>query len=189
VWEGDRPSRSFVLLEGFGCTYKLTGDMPDLQSLHLKVLDNSLGTITPCQVGFIQHETLLDLCHRQPRIAAALWRETLIDASIFREWILNVGRREARSRMAHVLCELIVRLRAVGLAQDHRCKLPITQVEMADALGLSAVHVNRVLQELRGDGLIRLDGGTLTVLDWESLRQVADFDPAYLHLQRSQAAA
>ena len=91
--------------------------------------------------------------------------------------------------MAHVLCELIVRLQAVGLAQYHRCKLPITQVEMADALGLSAVHVNRVLQELRGDGLIRLDGGTLTVLDWESLRQVADFDPAYLHLQRSQAAA
>jgi CRP-like cAMP-binding protein len=139
VREGDRPSRSCLLLEGFACTYKMTGDgerqimafyisgdIPDLQSLHLRVLDTSLSTITPCKVGFIQHETLHDLCERFPRIASALWRETLIDASIFREWITNVGRRDGTSRMAHILCELVVRLRAIGLAQDHTCDLPIT---------------------------------------------------------------
>ena len=202
VREGDRPSRSCLLLEGFACTNKITGegkrqimafyissDIPDLQSLHLIVLDTSLGTITPCRVGFIQHETLRDLCGRFPRIASAFWRDTLIEASIFREWITNVGRREAYSRMAHILCELVVRLRAVGLAQDHTCDLPITQSELADATGLTPVHVNRVLQKLRGAGLITLKGGVLSVLDWDGLKKAGDFDPTYLHLEQEQAAA
>jgi len=202
VREGDRPSRSCLLLEGFACTYKMTGDgerqimafyisgdIPDLQSLHLRVLDTSLSTITPCKVGFIQHETLHDLCERCPRIASALWRETLIDASIFREWITNVGRRDGYSRMAHILCEMVVRLRAVGLAQDHTCDLPITQSELADATGLTTVHVNRVLQQLRGAGLITLKGGVLSVLDWDGLKKAGDFDPTYLHLEQEQAAA
>src|SRR5829696_4935188 len=177
VREGDRPSRSCALLEGFACTFKVTaegkrqitafhipGDIPDLQSLHLEVLDSSLGTLTPCRVGFIQHEALHDLCDRHPRIARALWRETLIDASIFREWTVNVGRREAYARIAHILCELMVRLEAVGLTKDHTVQIPITQNEFADATGLSNVHVNRVLQALRSDGLILLKGDTLQVL-------------------------
>jgi CRP-like cAMP-binding protein len=197
VREGDRPSRSFVLLEGFACTYKVTGegkrqimafhisgDLPDLQSLHLKVLDNSVGTITPCKVGFIRHETLHDLCGRYPRITSALWRQTLIDAAVFREWMASIGQREAYGRIAHLLCELVVRMRSVGLAQDHTCDVPITQAELGDALGLSTVHINRVLQELRGDGLIRLVGGTLTVLNWDGLKEVGDFDPTYLHLEQ-----
>ena len=201
VREGDRPTRSFTVLEGFACTFKVVGegkrqimafhvpgDVPDLQSLHLKVLDNSVGTITPCKVGFVRHETLHDLCGRYPRIAGALWRQTLVDAAVFREWITNVGRREGYSRMAHILCELVVRMRAVGLTQDDTCDLPITQAELADATGLSTVHVNRVLQELRGDGLIRLAGGALTVLDWDGLRKAGDFDPTYLHLEQAQAA-
>jgi CRP-like cAMP-binding protein len=165
VREGDRPSRSCLILSGFACTYKVTGegkrqivsfnlpgDVPDLQNLHLKVLDNSVSTISPCSVGFIPHEALRDLCHRYPRIASAFWRETLIDAAIFREWVLNLGRREAYTRMAHVLCELLVRLRAVGLTKDYSCDLPITQAEFADALGVTNVHVNRVVQHLRADG-------------------------------------
>jgi CRP-like cAMP-binding protein len=197
VREGDRPSRSCALLEGFACTFKVTaegkrqitafyipGDIPDLQSLHLEVLDSSLGTLTPCQVGFIQHEALHDLCDRHPRIARALWRETLIDASIFREWTVNVGRREAYARIAHILCELMARLKVMGLAKDHTCEIPITQGEFADATGLSNVHVNRVLQELRRDGLITLKGNTLVALDWDQLRLAGDFDPTYLHLQR-----
>jgi CRP-like cAMP-binding protein len=200
VRQGDRPSRSCLLLEGFACTFQLTGegkrqitafhiagDVPDLQSLHLRVLDNSVGTITPCKVGFIRHETLHDLCGRHPRIAGALWRQTLVDAAVFREWITNVGRREGYSRLAHILCELVVRMRAVGLTQDDTCDLPITQAELADATGLSTVHVNRVLQELRGDGLIRLAGGTLTVLDWDGLKKAGDFDPTYLHLEQAAA--
>jgi CRP-like cAMP-binding protein len=197
VREGDRPSRSCALLEGFACTFKVTaegkrqitafyipGDIPDLQSLHLEVLDSSLGTLTPCTVGFIQHEALHDLCDRHPRIARALWRETLIDASIFREWTVNVGRREAYARIAHILCELMARLKVMGLAKDHTCEIPITQGEFADATGLSNVHVNRVLQELRRDGLITLKGNTLVALDWDQLRLAGDFDPTYLHLQR-----
>jgi CRP-like cAMP-binding protein len=202
VREGDRPSRSCLLLSGFACVYKVTGDgkrqiagfsipgdIPDLQSLHLEVLDNSIGTLTPCQVGFITHDALRDICERYPRITAAFWRETLIDAAIFREWVMNVGRREAYSRMAHVFCELLVRLRAVGLAKDHACDLPITQAEFADALGVSTVHINRVLQEMRANGLIELSGDRLNVPDWETLKRAGDFDPTYLHLKRDQAAA
>jgi CRP-like cAMP-binding protein len=202
VREGDSPSRCCVILSGFACTYKVTaqgkrqivsfnipGDIPDLQSLHLKVLDNSIGTISPCSVGFIAHEALRDLCARHPRITAALWRETLIDASIFREWVMNVGQREGSSRMAHVLCELLVRLRAVGLVEDHVCDLPITQAEFADALGFTTVHVNRVLQQMRTDGLIELKGERLFVPDWEKLKKAGEFDATYLHLEDERAAA
>jgi CRP-like cAMP-binding protein len=199
---GDRPSRCCLILSGFACTYKVTaegkrqivsfnlpGDIPDLQSLHLKVLDTSIATISTCRVGFITHEALRDICDRYPRITAAFWREALIDAAIFREWVLNVGRREAYTRMAHVLCELLVRLRAVGLVEDHVCDLPITQGEFADALGVSNVHVNRVLQQMRADGLIETKGTQLKIPDWDRLKQVGEFDPTYLHLESDQAAA
>jgi CRP-like cAMP-binding protein len=202
VREGDSPSRSCLVLSGFTCTYKMTGngkrqivgfsipgDVPDLQSLHLTVLDNSISTLSPCRIGFITHEVLRDICTRYPRIASAFWRETLIDAAIFREWVMNVGQRDAYSRMAHVLCELLVRLRAVGLVEDHSCNLPITQGEFADALGVTTVHVNRVLQEMRANGLIELSGDRLNIPDWETLKRAGDFDPTYLHLKRDQAAA
>jgi CRP-like cAMP-binding protein len=132
---------------------------------------------------------LHDLCFRFPRIAAALWRETLIEAAIFREWVLNVGRREAHTRLAHVLCELVVRLEVVGLVKDHACDLPITQGEFADAIGVTPVHVNRVLQTMRAEGLIELNGDRLNIPDWEKLKEAGEFDPTYLHLESSQAAA
>ena len=198
---GDSPSQCCLLIEGYTCVYKLTaegkrqivafhvpGDMPDLQSLHLKVLDNSLATVTPCTVGFIQHEDLRRVCDRYPRITAALWRETLVDASIFREWVLNVGRREAFTRMAHLLCELRVKLKAVGLAKDDTFDLPFTQPELADAIGTSNVHVNRVLQALRADGLIQTRGTQVTIPDWERLQEAGEFDPLYLHLEESEVA-
>src|SRR4051794_36411342 len=202
VREGDRPSRSCLILSGFACVYKMTaqgkrqivsfaiaGDLPDLQSLHLGVLDTSISTLSPCRVGFIPHEALRDICLRHPRIGAAFWREALIDAAIFREWVMNVGQREAYQRMAHVLCELLVRLRAVGLAEDHACDLPITQSEFADALGITTVHVNRVLQQMRADGLIVSKGTQIKIPDWDKLKQVGEFDPAYLHLEQEDVAA
>jgi CRP-like cAMP-binding protein len=126
---------------------------------------------------------LRNICTRYPRITAAFWRETLIDAAVFREWVTNVGRREGMSRMAHVLCELLVRLRAVGLVEDHACDLPITQNEFADALGFTTVHVNRIIQQMRAGGLIELSGDRLNIPDWEKLKQVGEFDPTYLHLE------
>ena len=144
-------------------------------------MDTSIATMTPCKLGFVPHEALRDLCARFPRIAGALWRETLIDASIFREWVTNVGQRPAFSRIAHVMCELVVRFQAVGLAEGYSIPFPITQTEVGDATGLSNVHVNRSIQALRGQGLISLEDSTLTVPDWRRLTQAADFNPMYLH--------
>jgi CRP-like cAMP-binding protein len=198
---GDRPSRSCLILSGFTCTYKLTGDgkrqihnfnipgdIPDLQSLHLEVLDNSLGTITPCSVGFITHEALDKLCERHYRIAKAFWRENLIEGAIFREWMTSIGQREAYPRIAHLLCEMLVRLRAVGLVNGYSCNWPITQAEIGDALGITTVHVNRVLQEMRANSLIELKGNRLNIPDWDRLKEAGDFEPAYLHLKPEEAA-
>ena len=202
VREGDRPTRSCLILDGFACTFKMTGDgrrqimafhiagdIPDLQSLHLEVLDSSLATISPCKVAFIQHDALHALCEQHYGIARALWRVTLTDASIFREWIMNVGRRDATAQLSHVLCETLVRSKAVGLAEDHTCEMAITQQELGDATGNSAVHVNRVLQDLRRQSLISLEGRTLKALDWEALKAAADFDPTYLHFKEPERYA
>src|SRR5687767_6825748 len=129
-------------------------------------MDHSQMTLTPCKPAFIPHQSLTEVTHRCPRVSDVMWRDTLIDAAIFREWMIGIGRRSAYTRIAHVLCEVFVRLRAVGLANGHECELPLTQTELGDALGLSTVHVNRSLQELRGDGLIQLRRGSLTILNW-----------------------
>jgi CRP-like cAMP-binding protein len=202
VREGDRPSRSCLLIEGFACRYNMThdgkrqilffhvpGEIPDLQSLHIHTMDHSLATVTRCQVGFIRHEELLDLCDRFPRLAGAFWRETLIDGAIFRKWLLGLGRKAADARLAHFLCELVTRMRAVGLVEGNTCVWPFSQVEIGDALGLSTVHVNRTLQEeLRAKGLIELTKGKLTVLDWGRLQRLGEFDPTYLHHVPREAA-
>lgn len=200
---GDRPSRSFLLIEGFTCLYKLTGngkrqimafhvpgDLPDLQSLHLEVLDANCSTVSPCKVGFIQHESLERLCSKFPRIGSAFWRETLIEAAIFREWIVSIGQREAYDRVAHLFCEWVVRLRVVGLVRDDKsCDMPLTQSEIGDALGISSVHVSRTLKELRENGLVSLQKNVLSILDWDRLKQAGDFDPAYLHLRNTSLVA
>jgi CRP-like cAMP-binding protein len=136
---------------------------------------------------FISHETVRNLMQGCPRISDAFWRDALIDAAVFREWILNLGRREAYGRMAHLLCEFYVRLKAVGLTNGDACDMPFTQTELADATGLSTVHVNRTLQDLRGEGLITLRAGSLSVLDWDRLREAGEFDPTYLHLRKEAA--
>ena len=198
VREGDRPTRSCLILEGYAATYKVTptgkrqivafhisGDIPDLQSAQLEVLDTSLGTLTPARVAFVRHEVINEVCERHYRLARAFWRQTLIDAAIFREWVVNVGRREALNALAHVMCEFVLRMWVMGLAEGEECELPMTQAELGDALGISTVHVNRTLQELRAAGLIRLQGARLTVLDWERLKEVGEFDPTYLHLRQA----
>jgi CRP-like cAMP-binding protein len=201
VREGDRPSECCLVIEGFAGSYKhsnegkrqfmafyIPGDIPDLQSLHLQVMDHNISTLVPSKLAFIPHAALHEVTRRHPGLAAALWRDTLIDAAIFREWIINVGRRPAYARMAHLLCELVAKLRAVGLMADWSFELPLTQSELGDATGLSTVHVNRTLQELRGNDLIRSKGKTLFIEDWEGLKQAGEFDPTYLHLTKRHAA-
>ncbi len=202
IREGDRPSECCLIVEGFACRYKVTdsgkrqifsfhmaGDIPDLQSLHLSVMDHSLMTMTPSKLAFIPHESLTRLMHQCPRVADVLWRDTLIDAAVFREWMMGIGRRSAETRIAHLLCEVLVRMRAVGLADGDACELPVTQAELGDALGLSTVHVNRSLQELRGKGLITLRGNILTAENWDGLKKIGEFDPTYLHLDADAVRA
>jgi CRP-like cAMP-binding protein len=200
VRAGDSPSESCLIVAGFACRYILTaegkrqilsfhiaGDIPDLQSLHIEVMDHSLATLAPSSLAFIQHDDLRTLMRSHPRLGDLLWRDTLIDAAIFRQWMVGLGRRDAYGQIAHLLCELLVRLRAVELVEDHAFTLPVTQAELGDAFGLSTVHVNRVLQDLRRDDLITLRGVSLKVLDWEGLKKAGGFDPTYLHLVKQEA--
>src|SRR4051794_3148772 len=194
VAEGDRPMQCCLVLDGFVCRYRLlpegrrqilsfhvSGEIPDLQSLHLKTMDHSLGTLSDSKLGFISHADLRELIRRFPRVGSLFWRDTLIDAAIFREWMVGLGRRTAHQRIAHLMCEMLLRVKAVGLARDHQYPLPITQTELADALGLTVVHVNRVLRSLREDGMLRVDRNSVSILNWERIRELAEFDPLYLH--------
>jgi CRP-like cAMP-binding protein len=200
VRDGDKPSHCCLILNGWSCRYKLLGDgrrqilsfhipgdVPDLQSLHVHTMDHGLATLTKAKVAFIPHENLLDLTLRHPSIGALLWRDTLIDAGIFRAWMVGMGRRSAFEQVAHLFCELYLKLQAVGLAEHYRCPLPLTQIDLADALGLTNVHVNRVLKEMRGRALITLHGESLVIEAWDELLRVAEFDPTYLHLEKRAA--
>jgi CRP-like cAMP-binding protein len=195
--EGDRPSESTLLLEGFAARYKVlsngrrqitalhvTGDFVDLHSFLLKPLDHGVVALTPCRLALVPHSVIEKITEQHPHLARLLWLSTLIDGAIHREWLTAMGRRSATAHMAHLICELFVRLEAVGQVHDNTIHLPITQSELGDTLGLSTVHVNRVLQELRKEGLIRLRGNALTVLDWDRLQEVAEFTPTYLNLNQ-----
>jgi CRP-like cAMP-binding protein len=184
-----------VILEGLACRYKVLpdgrrqivayfvpGDMCDLRTFLLRRLDHSIGTLCPVEAALLPQESVLDLTERYPRLTRALWWSTLVEEAITREWIVNVGHRTAFERMAHLFCEIFFRLQAVGLTQDNRCDLPLTQTELADTLALSAVHVNRTLMDMRRARLITFQGRQLIIHDLQALQSVAGFDPNYLHL-------
>lgn len=201
ICEGECPEAVKLLIEGYACRYKqledgrrqimayfVPGDMCDINVFILRQMDHSIATLTPATVALIPRDTMLDLMAQHPRIAYALWWSTLVDEATLREWVVNVGQRSAYERAAHLLCELFVRLRAVGLTNGHSCTLPVTQSELADTLGLTIVHTNRMLQDLRRDGLIELKGKHLAILDLSALQKVALFKPNYLHLEHEGAA-
>ncbi len=194
VREGDRPSWCPLLIEGFACRYKtlesgqrqimafhVPTDLCDLTSLLLRKMDYSVGTLTPATVAMVPHATILAWTRSYPGLNQLFWRASLVDASVSREWIVNVGRRTAYQRTAHLLCELMLQMRSAGLAHGLVCDMPLTQVELADALGLTPVHVNRTLQWLRGEGLVEFGGGVLRVRNWRELKRAAGFDVTYLH--------
>jgi CRP-like cAMP-binding protein len=201
VREGDSPSQCCLLVEGFLTRYKsvsdgsrqilafyVPGDIPDLLSLHIEVMDHSLATIVPSKVAFIPHDALRRLIDQHPRIGNAFWRDTLIDAALFREWIVNVGSRDAYTRIGHLICEVFMKLKAVGITDGNSFDFPITQSEIGDATGLSTVHVNRSIMELRKDQLIILEKGRCTIPDLSRLEEAAMFDPTYLHFTGERRA-
>ena len=195
--EGDFPSSAHVMVEGFACRSKtlsngrrqivdllLPGDICDGHVLLQLPMDCDVATLGPCRVAPVPHSRMRALVAGSRSIGEALLWASLVDEAVAREWILNVGRRPARQRIAHLLCEILLRLQAVGLSAGDSIELPLTQAEIADATGLSVVHTNRMLQALRAKGLIVLEGGSLTVRDGAAQEALAGFSPLYLHLRQ-----
>jgi len=196
IREGDRPDHVHLIVEGWAARYKLLADgarqitaflLPgDFCDLHVTILgemDHSIATVTRARVAFIARGRMEALMER-PAVAKAFWWATLVDEAVLRSWIVNIGRRDAYEAIGHLMCELYLRLRAVGLTRDHRYELPLTQEEIGDALGLTSVHVNRVLQRMRGEGLISLDRCALAIHDYRRLEKASGFNPNYLHIDQ-----
>jgi CRP-like cAMP-binding protein len=195
VREGDVPAHCSVLVTGYAFRQKVTGngarqilalcipgDAVDLQNMFLDVSDHSVQLLTQCKVADVPREALQELVLARPALGTAIIELTLIEASILREWVVNVGRRDARARIAHILCEFAVRLEQRGLMTDHGFELPMTQEQLADATGLTSVHVNRVLKSLEADGLINRKRRQIHFDDWRALQDAGDFSRRYLHI-------
>lgn len=194
VREGEPTTVCTVLLNGMAFRQKLVsdgarqiisihipGEFVDLQNGLLDVADHNVQALTRSVAATVPKGPLMEVIGTRPNIRRAVWLDTLIDSSIFREWVVNLGRRDAKARIAHLLCELMVRLEASGERDGAICDFPLTQEQIADATGLTAVHTNRTLQALRKNGLINLSSSKLSVLDWEGLAEVGDFSERYLH--------
>jgi CRP-like cAMP-binding protein len=195
IREGENPKYVHLMLDGWACRYKalpdgrrqivaffVPGDFCDLNVYVLRQMDHSIGAITRLSVADISRDEMDRLTASFPRVTQALWWEALVNAAIQREWTLNVGQRTAYERIAHLLAELFLRLRTVKMTNGTSCDFPLTQNDLADATGLTAVHVNRTLQELRRDGLIELERRRLTIPDMQRLMEAAMFNANYLHL-------
>jgi CRP-like cAMP-binding protein len=202
VREFDRAEHTCVLLSGFAVRQKtvasghrqivsvhMKGEMVDLQNSFLGKADHSVQMLTDGRIASIRREAVNRVCEERFSIARAMWMDTLVDGSIFREWITNIGRRDARTRIAHLLCEFSLRLQVAGLGEQTDYELPMTQEQLADATGLTPVHVNRSLKALEADGHIRRrTPRSIVIGDWKTLVQVADFNSNYLHLKANEPA-
>lgn len=195
VREGDVPTHCCLVLSGFAVRHKvvgdggrqivnvhLSGDMADLQNSMLGIADHNVQALNKMTAAFIPRTSLAELAFDRPAIGKALWIETLIEGSISREWIANVGRRDAQTRMAHLLCEFAYRLDALGLGSECSYELPMTQEQLADTLGLTSVHVNRTLKALDASGLIARSKKSVTITDLRKLEDTGDFRATYLHI-------
>jgi len=191
--ERDIPTEYILLIEGYACrstmlddgprqivSFHLPGDILDLQNLMPHAADQDLQTITPATVALIPNEGIHALIREHPLVGRALWFDCLVDAAILREWVLNVGRRDARARIAHLLCEFVTRVEAAGLATLESIHLPMTQEVIGDATGLTPLHVNRMMSAMRAVGILIRNGRDVRIADWAGLRAAAGFDPAYL---------
>lgn len=194
IREGDHPQFVHVILDGFAARYKVTtegnrqffaylipGDFCDLHVALLRRMDHSIQTLSPCRVVRLPQSTIIEITDKQPALARALWWCTLVDEATLREWLVNLGQRKAEHRIAHLFCELDARMKAVALTRDGSFELPLTQMELGDTMGLSTVHVNRSLKELREAGLVTLRSQQIVIPDVERLKTYSGFEPSYLH--------
>lgn len=202
VRERDETTHSCLMLSGFAIRHKIVGDggrqivavhmkgdLVDLQNSFLTVADHSVQVLAESEVALIARDAIRELAFSRPAVGLAMWRDTLVDASVFREWIANVGRRDARTRIAHLLCEFSLRLKVAGLGGGSDYELPMTQEQIADTVALTSVHVNRTLKSLEADGFIaRRNSRSVTIGDWSKLAEVGDFDSNYLHLAPGEPA-
>ena len=197
ISEGDAPRSIYVILDGWACHYRslkngrrqivdfsVPGDLCDLNLFILDRMDHSIGAITRLKVAEVGREVFHRVVTNFPNITTALWWVELVSKSIHREWIVNVGQRSARQRIAHLLCEMSLRLESVGLTDGFSYDFPLTQNDIAETTGLTAVHVNRTLQDLRREGLIVLERHKLTIPDMLALQGAGLFNPDYLHIRR-----
>lgn len=202
VREGDVPTHCCLVVTGFAVRHKImgdgarqivnvhvAGDMVDLQNSLLTVADHNVQALTTMKAAFIPRDAIMELAFRCPSVGKALWLETLIEGSISREWIGNVGRRDAVTRVAHLLCEFAYRLDAVGIGSACNYELPMTQEQLADTVGLTSVHVNRTLKGLEASGLITRSRRSVVIDDLARLAGVGDFRSTYLHLPQVPLAA
>jgi CRP-like cAMP-binding protein len=166
----------------------LPGDFLDLQNLFLEISDHNVQALTALETIGIERDALRQLTLHNPAVGKAMWTEAQVEASIYREWVTNVGRRDARSRIAHVLCEFALRVKAAGLGTEKRFELPVTQEQLADMAGLTPVHVNRTLRSLVEDGIVHRDRRFIGFSNWSEIRALADFNPLYLHLDQIDPA-
>ena len=162
----------------------LPGDFADLHSFTLKRLEHNVVSLTPCTIAAVPHQRLQEMTEKHPHLTRLSWFSTNLDAAIHREWAVSLGRRPALARTAHLFCELYIRLEIIGRTNGNSYEFPLTQAELAECLGLTPVHINRTLQELRSRKLIELEQRQVTLLDLPKLKEVAEFDPAYLYLER-----
>lgn len=194
VREGEPTATCTLLISGFAFRQKLVtngarqiisfhipGEFLDIQNSLLEVADHNVQTLTRSTVAAVHKNALSELMTERPNIRRAIWLDSLIDSSVFREWVVNVGRRDARARIAHLLCELALRLKASGVSDGDMYDFPITQEQIGDATGPTAVHTNRTLQSLRKEGLISLSSNRLAILEWDQLAEIGDFNERYLH--------
>jgi CRP-like cAMP-binding protein len=194
VVNGKTVTRCCLLVEGYAARHKMSrtgkrqivsfhmsGDMLDLQHSLLPRADHNVQTMTPAVVAWVPIPAIVQVSSEFPNIAAAFAKDALIDASIFREWVLNVGARDAKTRIAHMLCEFVQRREVLGIAPVQALELPFSQEQIGDATGLTTVHVNRMLRELTEEGAFARTGRSFRISDWAKLKAIADFDPAYLH--------
>lgn len=202
VRDRDRTEFSCVLLRGYAmrhkvvvggnrqiCSIHIKGDIVDLQNSLLGRADHNVQMLTAGMVAMVPREEIKRVAFERPAVGIAMWLDTLIDGSIFREWIANVGRRDARTRIAHLLCEFSLRLKVAGLGEQNGYELPMTQEQLGDATGLTSVHVNRTIKKLEADGLIeRASPRSINIGDWKKLAETGDFDSNYLHLREGEPA-